>query len=65
MVQKWCSGNTKNTKWPTASSGHSKRGLGRVFWEHEKHEVANNWLQAFKMWYRSGVLGRRRTRSGL
>eukprot|EP00959_Pyramimonas_sp_CCMP1952_P008132 170212-Pyramimonas_sp.AAC.1 len=24
MVQEWCSGNTKITKWPKVGSGHSK-----------------------------------------
>ena len=31
----WCVGNTKNTKWPTVGSEHSKCGLGMMFWEHE------------------------------
>eukprot|EP00959_Pyramimonas_sp_CCMP1952_P013377 282091-Pyramimonas_sp.AAC.1 len=65
MVQEWCSGSAKNTKWPTAGSGHSKCGLGVVLWEHGKHEVAYSWLRAFIMWPGSGVLGKRRTRSGL
>eukprot|EP00959_Pyramimonas_sp_CCMP1952_P277760 5806036-Pyramimonas_sp.AAC.1 len=29
----WCSGKTKNTKWPTVGSRHSKCGLGMVFQE--------------------------------
>ena len=44
-----CFGNTKSTKWLTVGSGHSKCCLGMVFWEHEEHEVAYSWLQAFKM----------------
>eukprot|EP00959_Pyramimonas_sp_CCMP1952_P201750 4218933-Pyramimonas_sp.AAC.1 len=36
-----------------------------VFWEHEEHEVAHSWLRAFEMWSGYGVLGARRTRSGL
>eukprot|EP00959_Pyramimonas_sp_CCMP1952_P184775 3863460-Pyramimonas_sp.AAC.1 len=39
VAREWCSGNTKNTKWPTVSPGHSKS--------------------------RNGVLGTRRSRSGL
>eukprot|EP00959_Pyramimonas_sp_CCMP1952_P238669 4987207-Pyramimonas_sp.AAC.1 len=65
MVQEWCSGNTKNTKLPTAGSGHSQTCPGMVFWDHEEHEVAYSWLRAFKMWPGNGVLGTRRTRSGL
>eukprot|EP00959_Pyramimonas_sp_CCMP1952_P354371 7423746-Pyramimonas_sp.AAC.1 len=41
VAQEWCSGNTENTKWPTAGSGHSRCGPGVVFWEHEEHEVAH------------------------
>eukprot|EP00959_Pyramimonas_sp_CCMP1952_P146002 3057229-Pyramimonas_sp.AAC.1 len=66
MAQDWCSGNTKITRWPTVGSGQSKYGTGMVFWEHEEHEVAvYSWLRAFKMWPGIGVLGTRRTRSGL
>eukprot|EP00959_Pyramimonas_sp_CCMP1952_P370699 7763856-Pyramimonas_sp.AAC.1 len=36
----WCSGSTKNTKWPTVGSGQSTCGQGMVFWEHEEHEMA-------------------------
>eukprot|EP00959_Pyramimonas_sp_CCMP1952_P460522 9480015-Pyramimonas_sp.AAC.1 len=57
VAREYCSGNTKNTKWPTAGSGHSKFCLGMVFWEHEEHEVAYRWLRAFKMWPGSGVPG--------
>eukprot|EP00959_Pyramimonas_sp_CCMP1952_P081781 1708207-Pyramimonas_sp.AAC.1 len=38
VAWEWYSGKTKNTKWPTVGSGHSKCGLGVVFWEHEGHE---------------------------
>eukprot|EP00959_Pyramimonas_sp_CCMP1952_P166365 3477256-Pyramimonas_sp.AAC.1 len=62
MAQDWCSGNTKITKWPTVVFGQTKYGTGMVFWEHEEHEVGYSWLRAIKIWYRSGVLGRRRTR---
>eukprot|EP00959_Pyramimonas_sp_CCMP1952_P296961 6212616-Pyramimonas_sp.AAC.1 len=65
MVQELRSGNTKNTKWPTVGSRHSKCVLGMVFWDHEEHEVAYSWQRAFKMWPGNGVLGRRRRRSGL
>eukprot|EP00959_Pyramimonas_sp_CCMP1952_P095406 1994912-Pyramimonas_sp.AAC.1 len=68
MVQDWCSGNTKNTKWPAVGSGHStcsKCGLEMVFWEDEEHEVTYSWLRAFKMWPGNGVLGTQRTRSCL
>ena len=65
MVQEWCSGNTKNTKWPTVGSGQSKYGIGLAFWAHEEHEVAYSWLRAFKMWPGNGVVGTRRARSGL
>merc|ERR1712060_690273 len=59
------SGNSKNTKWPTVGSGHSKCGPGMEFWELVDHEVAYSWLRAFKMWPGNGVLGPRRPRSGL
>ena len=53
-----CYGNTKSTKWRTVGSGHSKCGLGIVFWNHEGHEVAYSWLRACKMWPGNGVLAR-------
>eukprot|EP00959_Pyramimonas_sp_CCMP1952_P176918 3697731-Pyramimonas_sp.AAC.1 len=65
MVQEWCYGNTKSTKWLTVGSGHSKCGLGNVFWEHDEHEVACSWLRALKMRPGNGVLGTRRAQSGL
>ena len=55
----------KHTKWPTVGSGHSKCRLGKMFWEHQEHEVAYSWLQAFEMLPGNGVLGTRRARSGL
>eukprot|EP00959_Pyramimonas_sp_CCMP1952_P036336 760626-Pyramimonas_sp.AAC.1 len=33
------------------------------FCEVEEHEVAYSWLQAFRMWPGSGILGGRRARS--
>ena len=33
VAWEWCSGNTKSRKWPTVCSGHSKYGLGMVFWQ--------------------------------
>ena len=36
-----------------------------MFWEHQEHEVAYSWLQAFEMLPGNGVLGTRRARSGL
>ena len=54
-----CHGNTRSTKWRTVGSGHSKCGLGVVFWNHEGHEVAYSWLRAFKMWPGNGVMARR------
>eukprot|EP00959_Pyramimonas_sp_CCMP1952_P394808 8272276-Pyramimonas_sp.AAC.1 len=65
MAQDLCSGNTKITKWSTVVSGQAKYGTEMVYWEHEEHEKAYSWLRAIKKWYRNGVLGRRRTRSGL
>eukprot|EP00959_Pyramimonas_sp_CCMP1952_P331172 6935049-Pyramimonas_sp.AAC.1 len=35
------------------------------FWELEKNEVAYSWLWASKIMPRNGVLGTRRSRSGL
>ena len=61
----WCSGNTKNTKDGELVLGHSKCGLGMVFWEHEEHEVAYSWVRAFRMWPGNGVLGTRTTGNGL
>merc|ERR1712113_664925 len=60
VAREWSSGNSKNTKWPTVGSGHSKCGPGIEFWELEDHEVAYSWLRAFKMWPGNGVLGTRR-----
>merc|ERR1711920_1131912 len=60
VAREWSSGNTKNTKWPTVGSGHSKCGPGMEFWELEDHEVAYSWLRAFKMWPGNGVLAARR-----
>eukprot|EP00959_Pyramimonas_sp_CCMP1952_P011711 246129-Pyramimonas_sp.AAC.1 len=40
VTWEWCSGSTKNTKWPALGSGHSKCGLRVVFC----------WLRAVKMW---------------
>ena len=65
VAREWSFGNSKNTKWPTIGSGHSKCGPGMEFWELEEHEVAYSWLRAFKMWPGNGVLGTRRPRSGL
>eukprot|EP00959_Pyramimonas_sp_CCMP1952_P145058 3037190-Pyramimonas_sp.AAC.1 len=48
MAREWCSGNTKNTKWPTADSGHSKSCPGIVFWDLEDHEVCNCLLNDFR-----------------
>ena len=39
VAREWSSGNSKNTKWPTVGSGHSKCGPGMEFWELEDHEV--------------------------
>ena len=33
VAWEWCSGNAKSTKWPTVGSGHSRCGLGVVFWQ--------------------------------
>ena len=52
------SGNTGSTKWPTVGSGHSRYGLGVVFWEHEEHKVVYNWLRALTVWPGNGVLAR-------
>eukprot|EP00959_Pyramimonas_sp_CCMP1952_P034033 713584-Pyramimonas_sp.AAC.1 len=38
-AQEWSSGNSKNTKWPTVGSAHSKSCPGMEFWELEDHEV--------------------------
>ena len=57
--------NTKNMKWCTVGPGHSKCVPGNVFWEHEEHEVAYSWVRALKMLPVNGVLGTRRTLSGL
>eukprot|EP00959_Pyramimonas_sp_CCMP1952_P010146 212084-Pyramimonas_sp.AAC.1 len=64
MAREWCSGNTKKPKWPTVGSGHSKCGPGKVFWEHEQHEVAYSWLRAFKMRPGNGVLAAREPTNG-
>ena len=36
-----------------------------MFWEREEHKVAYSWLRALTTWPWSGVLGARRTQSGL
>ena len=33
VAWEWCSGNAKSTKWRTVGSGHSRCGLGVVFWQ--------------------------------
>ena len=33
VASEWCFGTAKSTKWPTVGSGHSKCGLGMVFWQ--------------------------------
>ena len=49
----------------TLLSTSKKCGPGMEFWELEDHEMAYSWLWASKMWPGNGVLGIRRTRSGL
>eukprot|EP00959_Pyramimonas_sp_CCMP1952_P186256 3894763-Pyramimonas_sp.AAC.1 len=63
VAQEWNSGKSKNMKWPTVGSEHPKCGQGMEFWEVSEHEVAYNWLRAFKKWPGNGVLGGRRARS--
>eukprot|EP00959_Pyramimonas_sp_CCMP1952_P121223 2534730-Pyramimonas_sp.AAC.1 len=47
VAWEWCFGSTKNTKWLTVGSGHSKCGLGVVFC----------WLRAVKMWLLAVKMG--------